>query len=364
MDSKNIIDIHNTIIKTFQNEENLIPIIEERIEELKYFYDNKLLSDRLEEKVGIEIQDLEKKYHTIKSKENLYFYILQSTIVLEEYKNELNKSIEVNFMGEKVNVDTTKIDQIYLKFIKLVQKFHPIEYTPVIVDNDVCSTCKNVSNDNIIESTNTIVCSLCGTEKDILQLTFSYNDTDRINITSKYTYDRRVHFRECINQFQGKQNSTIKQKVYDELIEQLELHGLVREGDLPQKIKYEKVQKYHISIFLKEIDYENHYEDLNLIYHTITGNELADISHLEDILMDDFDKLSQIYNEEYIKKKKIPRKNFINTQYVLYQLLKRHKYPCSKHEFSFLKTIERKQFHDDICSDLFMKLGWNFTCCF
>ena len=125
-----------------------------------------------------------------------------------------------------------------------------------------------------------------------------------------------------------------------------------------------KVSKYHISIFLKEIGYAKHYEDLNLIYHVITDNKLHDISHLEDVLMEDFDKLSKLYDEEYIKTRKIPRKNFINTQYVLYQLLKRHKYPCNKSDFSFLKTAERKEFHDDICTHLFKKLGWNIICTF
>jgi hypothetical protein len=106
----------------------------------------------------------------------------------------------------------------------------------------------------------------------------------------------------------------IRKEVYDKLIRQLELHGLVREGDLPKSIKYEKVTKFHIGLFLKEINSAKHYEDINLIYHVITGKALNDITHLEDVLMDDFDRLSDLYNEQYIKTKKIHRKNFINTR--------------------------------------------------
>ena len=53
----------------------------------------------------------------------------------------------------------------------------------------------------------------------------SYKDVERVNMATikitKYTYDRKIHFRDCINQFQGKQNATIDKKVYDKLIEQL-----------------------------------------------------------------------------------------------------------------------------------------------
>ena len=61
---------------------------------------------------------------------------------------------------------------------------------------------------------------------------------------------------------------------------------------------------------------------------------------------------------------KFDRKNFINTQYVLFQLLRRHKYMCKKQDFNILKTIDRKSFHDDICKELFEELGWNFTAIF
>ena len=71
-----------------------------------------------------------------------------------------------------------------------------------------------------------------------------------------------------------------------------------------------------------------------------------------------------MYDERFRKNKKIDRKNFINTQYVLFQLLRRHKYPCKREEFNILKTVDRKSFHDDICKELFELLNWNFTALF
>ena len=111
-------------------------------------------------------------------------------------------------------------------------------------------------------------------------------------------------------------------------------------------------------MFLKELEYNKHYENINLIHYNLTGVKPDDISYLENKLLDDFDSLTELYDKRF---KNIDRKNFINTQYVLYQLLSRHKHPCIKEDFTILKTIDRKSFHDDICKVLFEERGWNHS---
>jgi hypothetical protein len=87
----------------------------------------------------------------------------------------------------------------------------------------------------------------------------------------------------------------------------------------------------------------------------ITGVKPVDISHLEEQLLDDFNILTELYSTI----KHIKRKSFINSQHVLYQLLRRHKFPCDKDDFIVLKTTDRKHFHDEITKELFETLGWN-----
>ena len=77
--------------------------------------------------------------------------------------------------------------------------------------------------------------------------------------------------------------------------------------------------------------------------------------------MHDIELLSEKYEQKMIKEGNIERKSFINSQYVLYQLLTRHRYPCNRDDFNLLKTIDRVHFHEEICKELFEKLGWNFT---
>jgi hypothetical protein len=165
-------------------------------------------------------------------------------------------------------------------------------------------------------------------------------------------YDRKVHFRDCIKQYQGKQNSTIPTVEFNN-------HHLLLGKDTDSKeYRFKNITKNHILLFLKELGYANHYENVHLIHYNLTNIKPDDISYLEDKLMDDFDNLTDLYDKNF---KDINRKNFINTQYVLYQLLQRHKHPCKKEEFIILKTIDRKFFHDEVCKTLFETLGWNHT---
>ena len=55
------------------------------------------------------------------------------------------------------------------------------------------------------------------------------------------------------------------------------------------------------------------------------------------------------------------RKYFLNTQYVLFQLLKMNKHPCRIEDFKIIKNVQSLHFHDRVCGDLFEKLGWKFT---
>lgn len=159
---------------------------------------------------------------------------------------------------------------------------------------------------------------------------------------------------------QGKQNSMIPQKIYDDLEKELYNHHLLQgTKDDPKEIRFANITKQHISMFMKVLSYTKHYENINLIHYNLTGKKPDNISYLESKLLIDFDILTDLYDKRY--KNNISRKNFINTQYVLFQLLTRHKHPCKREDFTILKTVDRKKFHDDICKVLFEELGWNHT---
>ena len=145
-------------------------------------------------------------------------------------------------------------------------------------DKITCNNCNN-NKDFDIEEGNIYICLHCSSQQFILRNVTSYKDINRINISTKYMYDRKIHFRDCINQYQGKQNSSISQEVYDDLIREFESHHLIEpcSDGKNSKERFKNITKEHISIFLKELSYTKHYENINLIHYNLTGIKPDDI---------------------------------------------------------------------------------------
>ena len=230
-----------------------------------------------------------------------------------------------------------------------------------------CECIKKDDNkiENRLDNSCEIICAECGT---IYTSSFSesitYNDYSRININPKYHYEKRCHFRDTINQFQGKQNRSIPDIVYTKLEEMLEKHKLIKtedkqleDGTIVKVKNYDKVLKKHIRLFLSETGFSKYYEDEQLIYNKITGKEKIDISQYEPKLFEDFDKLVKAYSSL----KEITRTNLLNSHYVLRQLLLRQGVKVADSVLHFLKTPQRLREHDEIYKKCCEVLKWEFT---
>lgn len=324
----------------------------------------------------------EQKYQNQRSEDdtNLHYYLIHAIPILDRYRESLQKQVKVHFMGASMpSLSLEELNSIIREYLKLVRRYFPKEfYDQNLEEMEKYMVNSSTNNSNILKLTgkkqkctschmenmtvanldNYFICESCGYTYDSISNDISFKDIDRINISNKYQYDRRIHFKDCINQYQGKQNATIDSQVYKDLTEQFRLHHLIPENykELPKLEAFKNVTKEHILMFLKETGYTKHYEDVVLIHYQLTDQPTPDISHLENDLLQDFDQLTDLYDKRYRNNE---RKNFINTQYVLFQLLKRHKYPCKKEDFNILKTIDRKYFHDSVMQDLFEIMGWN-----
>lgn len=364
-----IVSLHQKILKSFQEEQESQESDKERLETLKNLYKHPDLLHSTRRNIQRAIEELERKIEDIAIGRTQGFYVMEATELVEKYSEILRKPKKVSFMGVPQVADSGK-EEIVRQYLEKVHKYYPEIGAPKISSRveecgELCTKCS--SNGKTIELDGYFVCTECGGEEMIGASSSSYKDAERVNVGSKYTYDKRIHFRDCMNQFQGKQNSTIPPKVYEALDKEFEAHGLLRKSDKKEE-KFADITKGHVLLFLKETGFSKHYEDAVLIHFNLTGVHPPDISHLENDIVNDFDQLVETYEQIYRSDdpggKRISRKNFINNQYVLYQLLRRHKHPCDITEFSILKTTERKSYHDDICRELFAKLGWNFVSVF
>lgn len=352
-----ILSIDNKIQNMFEEKYKMVPKFKSRLDELEKTAMSPNLSGRIRKELEKNIAELTSTIEKLESREELNFYIAETIDLIERYNQILKTPLKLSFLGKQKQDDKEKND-IIQKYLEIAQKYHNISTKPTEKKfKMICDNCGN-KKDFIIEE-NAYICPECGSQREIIQHTTSYKDVDRVNISTKYTYDRKVHFRDCINQYQGKQNCTIEQKVYDDLEDIFERHHLLLGNKtVEKKMRFSKITKNHVLMFLKELGYSKHYENVNLIYYNLTCKKPDDISYLEDVLLADFDLLVETYDKHF--KNKVNRVSFISTQYVLFQLLQKHRHPCRKEDFVILKTVERKDFHDTLCQELFSILNWTF----
>ena len=361
-----IISLDNDLKKKLKDDARR-PILEKNVAQIDELLrrpdqsESELLAAR--EQIVREIEDR-------KSGRRYNMYLLETVEIIEKYTQLLKNPIEMSFMGP-VKSDNREKKKIIKEFMAIYSKYGNASDAvkhgasdrkirgkgepEVVVCTNVSCTSRNFA---VIDQTT--ICNECfAVQSDLTNPTSSYSDIDRINIASKYLYDRKIHFRDCILQFQGRQNVTIDKSVYLALENEFDKHHLlIGDTATPNHIRFSNITKDHISIFLKELRLSKHYENVQLIHYNLTGQPPPDISHLEGKLLQDFEKLTTLYDDIH---KKDSRKNFINTQYVLFQLLRRHKFECDPSEFSILKTSERRDWHYSICKNLFGILNWNFS---
>jgi len=312
-------------------------------------------------RVNLEINRLNELISNETEDVQLNFYISDSIDIIDQYKKFLKNPVKVSFMGVRKEPNKDMKNKLINDYMKIAKNYSNIAYDAYELEQKCCN-CNEPLKFDVVDDCS-CVCSNCSSEQGVTTLLSSFADTERVNISSKYSYDRKNHFRECINQYHGKQNVTIPKKVYTDLDKEFILHDLITKDDTSNRInKYKKVTKRNVMLFLTELGYTKQYENLNLIYSNITGRKLDDISYIYEPILADFDKLSDLYDKKYSHVSN--SKSFINTQYVLFELLKRNNHKCRKEDFTELKTIERKFLCEEILETLFQELGWNYVSIF
>lgn len=307
------------------------------------------------------IESLKQKIYDIENEIPLAEYIYTSSPIIEKYKKMIHTPIKVSFFNRDVsniqcsreNVENEKYE-ILDEYYDIAKKYVQIKsYKKETSQRYICD-CGNLNN--YTESHNKIICNECSNVYSVQSIKTSFKDIDRVNLSQKYKYKKKVHFRDTVNQYQGKQNKKIEPNIYKILEEQFLIHNLVNTEGNTYHEKYINITKEHIYMFLFETNNSNYYEDINMIHTHFTGIPCPDISDIEYLLYEDFDKVVDAYESL----EDIDRIHFLNGQYILYQLLRRRKIKVKESDFDILKTRERLVEHDEIYQKICMKLEWTF----
>lgn len=312
---------------------------------------------------------------------SIHFYEFDTLEIMDEYTTNLQKPIKITFRDNQFVEDNDmnikkeiineyfekireySIDEVLREYdIDRVSKHKRSDSDTNNLHIDCKKKCKRCDSENMTESvecTSTSICIDCGYQETNLSLVnnfkINHNDSKRINICPKYSYEKKSHFINTINQFQGKTDNKRNESI-DIVIETLKKE-IKKYNIFKNKKNIKTITKEHIYLFLKDLNCTQYYNHINYIYHKITGIPLNDISHLTEKLLQDFDQFVQMHYKLY------PGKNF-NYQFLLFQLLMRHKYQCSLNDFNLLKTTERKVLHEHMCKHVFEELGWNYVSIF
>ncbi|ADO00418.1 hypothetical protein WIV_gp075 [Wiseana iridescent virus] len=314
---------------------------------------------------------------------NLKYFNVDVAPLIEKYHN-LNKQVVAlpffNTNKKNLKEHSVKKEHLQKEFIQKLKEYTNLKNFEFMMQNYIFvprsspPPCLCGNKTEFIRDEDRAVCAMCSTEQSLISNTSSFSDVGRVNMASKYTYNRKVHFRDCIIQYQGKQKTHIPEEIYTILEVKLVEKKLINDSTRDRFKRFEKITRVMVLNILKELeskDVKKFYDDIVLIHHTLTGQPCDNIEYLEDSLLDDFDKLTETYDNLYTNKdeedsgdgkaKNLKRKNFINAQFVLYQLLRKHGHPCNEMDFLTLKTSERKRFHHTICKELFSILGWKYS---
>ena len=249
-----ILGVDIKIRKNFEEQFDHLELHKNRLKDINESLEVPDLKYRIKNTLEKAAKELTEYIQNLELQTEYNFYILKTTPLLEEYKKILHKPIKITFLGkpQKNNKEKNKLIQ---QFLEIANHHVNIDSNNIEKDgeNISCSNCPNKKEFDIMER-NIYVCLKCYTQQVIIKHISSYNDIDRINISSKYMYDRKVHFRDCIKQYQGKQNSTIAPKVYESLEEEFSNHHLLQgDTNTPNEIRFKNITKNHILLFLKDL---------------------------------------------------------------------------------------------------------------
>ena len=222
-------------------------------------------------------------------------------------------------------------------------------------NNSSNNYCKNCKEDNFeIDSKNgLIICTNCGSceqHYDYSANGMNYSDSTHIETVSQpFLYQRKNHFREWLNQLQGKEVTVIPDTVINLVLLEIKKERITNSDDITS----ERIKKY-----LKKLKLNKYYEHIpNLISKITNKPPLTITKDFEEVLLKLFDKIQEPFKKHCPK----DRKNFLSYSYTLHkfsQLLGKDEYliyfPLLK---SREKLFEQEKIWRGICDDL----KWKFV---
>lgn len=275
----------------------------------------------------------------------LAYYLLQVQPIIAEYEKILAKEGQGRSFttSHTKKVSDSRLKTLKNSYVCIAQQYVNVENFIQKIEDLKCSQCGNQTY--TIDTNGTYECEKCQAVITIVDSSPAYRDSDTHNMSSKYKYTQRNHFRDAIKKFQGLQNTDPRKinRVVDRLTAEMRSDSVN-----PKTVSCETVYKY-----LTDLKENDHYVDVYLIHNILTRVECPNITaHLTDLMY--FFELQ----EDVLMNMDLERSNSINVYYKLFKLLQKVGYECTINDFYILKTDDIRDTYDSILQMAWNKLGW------
>jgi hypothetical protein len=316
-DSNTLEKKHLQKIKSFENKkcslDKVVKTLKKVEKELALLKDKRNSNMLVDLEKRAELLNLQKKYseeieQIINNHEEINYYDLTGDLLTDYYdlrKDNNDNTLESKNIMEyltptlKNNTSNDSMGRAEL-FDRFCQRVDGVRVNKHDGTNRIryCEYCDIEKTLDLEESS--YICPECG------DMEFVIIDEDK-QIKDYSPYQRRNHFKEWLNQFQAKETTEISEKVFEDIITELNKNRVT---------SFDKLNRYKMQKILKKLGYNKLYEHIPFIINKLTGVPAPRIDlNTETKFIQMFMQIQEPW--ELYKPK--GRKNFLSYPYILYK---------------------------------------------
>ena len=311
------------------------------------------------------IKRLEKAIKELKSHDDELLYVSSTKRIVDDYVKMENddqptttttpqittrRDVFSGFIKRYDNVNKEKLANEYFRTIGKHEWVDDSGNDETMSETFFCDGC----GCELISKDGFMTCPSCGVVSDKLMPEYptGYKEIRNVNIKTQFSYKRINRFNEVLSSLQGKENTTIPQKVIESVSKEIRKEKNADMTDITEaKVKY----------YLKRLNMANYYEHSPSILARINP-DYSPVSIPEDVEEQLRSMFVQIQEPFEVAKRQVcpERSSFLSYHYVLFKFCELIGMDDLKKSFPLLKSAEKLRVQDAIWKVVCEQLGWYY----
>lgn len=283
--------------------------------------------------------------------EAIKFKLKNNKRLSDEYVRDTESLIK-----EYIKTDYIEIAKLYVEKCK---KYMKIDIIKLDVYGFNCKGCGLDLKDIKEDMDGIYECPDCKCVNRCIKPIKYIKDLEHHNSNS---YDDDINnFMKILDKFEGKNVSSVPDKLFDELDEYFLTKEKMKKGEYYRKLpltyegKKEGTSRKKLWLALESKGYNHYYDETSYIAHIYWGWDLPDLSLYRDQILKDYQLTQQVWQRI---KKNYKRSASLGTQYRLYVQLKAVGFPnCKQEDFKIQDMVESLRLHNSAWQQMCEETG-------